>query len=149
MPMPVFEAEVVVSCSPAKAFEFLIHPANVLLVSPPDYKLKILDAPEKLFLGARFTIQTSKFGISQKITSGVIAFEDGVGFIDSQVVGPFAKFEHSHRVESHEAGTLLRDRIEFAAPGGLMGMLLTNSRILRHIESLNEYRAARFRELLG
>jgi ligand-binding SRPBCC domain-containing protein len=147
--MPVFEAELVVPCSPSQAFEFLVHPVNVLLVSPPEYKLKILDAPERLFLGARFTIQTSKFGISQKITSAVIAFDEGVGFTDAQVSGPFAKFEHTHRVEPHEAGTLLRDRIEFAGPGGLMGLLLTNDRILRHVQSLNEYRATRFQELLG
>jgi len=146
--MPVFESDVVVDAPPESAFEFLVRPANLLHVSPPDFKLKLLEAPERLHQGARFTFQGSKFGIPQKITNEVIAFEEGISFTDVQVSGPFARFEHRHAVELHGVGSRLVDRIEYEAPGGLVGLFLTNAKIREYLESLSAYRAERFKELL-
>jgi len=146
--MPVFETDVVVSCAPEKAFDFLVRPANLLLVSPPEFQLKLIDAPERLALGSRITFQGSKFGIPQKITNEVTVFEEGVTFTDRQVSGPFGKFEHTHRVEADGAGARLKDRIEYQAPGGLVGLFLTNDNIRQHLESLAAFRNDRFRELL-
>jgi ligand-binding SRPBCC domain-containing protein len=146
--MPVFETDVTVSCSPERAFDFLVRPANLLLVSPPEFHLKLIEAPERLALGSRIIFQGSKFGIPQKITNEVTAFEDGTSFTDWQVAGPFGKFEHTHRVEADGAGSRLLDRIEYEAPGGLVGLFLTNDKIRQHLESLAAFRNERFRELL-
>jgi hypothetical protein len=40
------------------------------------------------------------------------------------------------------------DRIEYQAPGGLVGLFLTNDKIRQHLESLAAFRNDRFRELL-
>src|SRR5689334_23812999 len=97
--MPVFESETLLACPPAAVFDFLARPANLVLVSPPELHLKLVDGPERLAPGARITVQGSKFGIPQKITIAITAFEEGVSFTDAQVQGPFAKFVHTHRVE--------------------------------------------------
>jgi ligand-binding SRPBCC domain-containing protein len=146
--MPVFETAVEVACSAERAFEFLVRPANLLQVSPPEFHLKLLEAPERLHLGARITIQGSKFGLPQKITSEVTAFDEGVAFTDTQVSGPFAAFEHRHRVEPQDSGSRILDRIEYEAPGGLVGLFVTNAKIREYLEMLSAYRAERFRELL-
>lgn len=146
--MPVFESAVNVACSPERAFEFLARPANLLLVTPPDVSMTLLDAPERLTLGSKITAQVKKFGVPQKITNEVTAFEEGVGFTDVQVSGPFKKFEHTHRVEQTVDGTRIIDRIEYEAPGGLVGLLLTNKKIHEYLETLDAYRAERFKDLL-
>src|SRR5262245_5350609 len=146
--MPVFETSVDVACPAEHAFEFLVRPANLLQVSPPEFQLKLLEAPERLHLGARITIQGSKFGLPQKITSEVTEFREGVGFTDTQVSGPFAKFEHRHNVEQQDAGSRILDRIEFEAPGGLVGLFVTNAKIREYLGMLSAYRAERFKELL-
>jgi ligand-binding SRPBCC domain-containing protein len=146
--MPVFVAETVVACPPDKVFDFLARPANLALVSPPELHLRLVEGPERLALGARITVQGSKFGIPQKITSEVTAFEEGVQFTDGQVQGPFGKFVHTHRVEPADGGSRITDRIEYEAPGGLIGLILTESRIRQDLEALAEYRGRRFKELL-
>jgi ligand-binding SRPBCC domain-containing protein len=146
--MPVFETETLLACPPEKVFDFLARPANLLLVSPPELKMRLVDGPERLALGARITVQGSKFGIAQKVTSEVTAFEEGVQFTDAQVQGPFGRFVHTHQVEPADGGTRMLDRIEYEAPGGLLGLVLTNNRIRQDLEALAAYRARRFKELL-
>jgi ligand-binding SRPBCC domain-containing protein len=146
--MPVFESETVLACLPETVFDFLARPANLARVSPPELHLRLVEGPERLALGARITVQGSKFGVPQKVVSEVTAFEEGMQFTDTQVQGPFGRFVHTHRVESAEGGTRIFDRIEYEAPGGLLGLLLTNQRIQQDLEALAIYRAKRFKELL-
>jgi ligand-binding SRPBCC domain-containing protein len=146
--MPVFEWETVLACPPGKVFDFLARPANLALVSPPELHLKLVDGPERLSLGARITARGSKLGIPQSITSEVTVFEEGVTFTDEQVRGPFGKFVHTHRVEPTPGGTRMSDRIEYEAPGGLIGLYLTETRIRKDLEALAAHRAKRFKELL-
>lgn len=146
--MPVFEAATLLACSPARVFEFLVRPANLVIVMPPELNLKLIDGPERLALGSTITVQGSRFGVPQKIASTVTAFEDGVSFTDAQVSGPFAKFEHTHRVEPDANGSRMLDRIEYEAPGGIVGLYLTNARIVRELASTMSFRTERFKALL-
>ena len=146
--MPVFEAVTVLACPPQTVFDFLARPANVVLVTPPDLHLRLIDGPERLSLGAKITARGRKFGIPQTITSEVTAFDERVGFTDAQVSGPFGKFVHSHRVEPIPEGTRMTDTFEYESPGGLIGLYLTNDRIRRDLETLAEYRTRKFKEIL-
>lgn len=146
--MPVYETATILACSPSKVFDFLARPANLALVTPPDLNMKLVAGPERLALGSTITLQGSKFGISQKITSEVTAFEEGVRFTDRQISGPFGKFEHTHRLEPHDDGTRMIDRIEYESPGGLVGLYLTNNRIRQDLEALTAFRTERFKAIL-
>ena len=146
--MPVFEAETILACQPEKVFDFLARPANLALVSPPELHLRLVEGPDRLGLGDRITIQGSKFGIPQKITSEVTVFEEGVSFTDAQVQGPFGRFVHTHRVEAVPGGTRVLDRFEYEAPGGLVGLILTDSRIRQDLEAVAAHRSKRYKELL-
>ena len=53
--MPIFEAETLVTGPPDKVFDFLVRPANLLQVSPPELHLRLVEGPERLSLGARYT----------------------------------------------------------------------------------------------
>lgn len=147
--MPVFTTQLHLICPPSKVFEFLAKPANLLLVSPPELHLKLIEAPERVILGSRIIIQGSKFGISQKIVSEVTAFDDGKSFTDSQISGPFGRFVHTHRVEPDGDGTRLIDEIDYASPGGLTGLLMTNDRIGRDLQAMAAYREEQFKKLLN
>ena len=49
--MPQFQAQVALTCSPQEVFEFLIRPANALMISPPETALNYVDVPDVLELG--------------------------------------------------------------------------------------------------
>src|SRR5205085_3180598 len=146
--MPVFEHVTALACPPARLFDFLARPANLVQVWPPELHPKVTDVPERFALGSRFTVTVRRFGIPQSMTSEITAFEEGVGFTDVQVKGLFAKLVHTHRVEPAEGGCRMIDRIEYEAPGGLVGLYLTNERIREELEASFRYRDERFRAIL-
>lgn len=147
--MPVFEATTELPCPPRTAFEFLTHPANLPKVSPPELHVQVLDAPERLALGARFTVKARRFGIAQTMVSEITAFEEGVSFTDEQRQGPFGKFVHTHRVEEMPGGCRLTDRIEFKPPGGLLGLIATAGLIESELRKSFAYRTEKIREYLS
>jgi ligand-binding SRPBCC domain-containing protein len=147
--MPMFESETKLNCSPALLFDFLARPANLSKVWPPELHARVTDSPERLALGSRFTVRVRRFGIPRSITSEIVAFEEGVAFTDRQVAGPFAAFEQSHRVEPDGPGCRMIDRIEYAAPGGWIGLYLTNERIRRDLAASFRHRAVQFRGIFG
>ncbi|MFO0807942.1 MAG: hypothetical protein U0746_04925 [Gemmataceae bacterium] len=146
--MPVFEAVTVVACQPATAFDFLARPANLLLVTPREMRIELIAPPDRLAIGAKITACVHRYGLKQTMVNEVTAFEEGVGFTDEQIEGPFKRMVHMHRVEGHEVGTQITDVFDFEAPGGMMGWLLTNERILSELKSLAGFRMAMYKEHL-
>lgn len=145
--MPVFTTDTVLACPVEAVWDFLIHPANMLRVSPAG--LSLVDGPDTLHLGARFTVLAQRWGISRRITSEVTEFEPGVLMVDEQREGPFGKWRHQHRLAPEPGGTRMTDDIEFEPPGGLLGFVVTARRIEEELRSAFAFRAERFRELLA
>lgn len=56
-------------------------------------------------------------------------------FRDVQVSGPFARFEHEHRIDADGGDAcFLEDRIEYALPLGALGRLLAGGPVARRLE---------------
>jgi ligand-binding SRPBCC domain-containing protein len=146
--MPVFEAVTLLACPPRRAFEFIADPANLALVTPPEMHLEIIDPPPRVALGVKLKARAGRYGIKQTMVNEVTRFEEGVGFTDEQVEGPFKKMVHSHRVDAHDGGTQLTDTFDFEAPGGLLGFVMTNDRILSELKTLAAFRTAKYKEHL-
>ncbi len=67
----------------------------------------------------------------------------GQGFTDEQISGPFARWTHRHDFEpTAEGRSLLRDRIDYALPGGALGRLAAGRSVARDLESTFAYRHA-------
>src|SRR5437870_294818 len=105
--------------TPAQVFEFLVNVRNLPLVMPRTPRFEIIDAPPRLYLGAKFSARAYKFGLSQKLECEVIHFEEGVSFTDIMLRGPFSKFEHTHLVESVAGDCRMTDRIAYEPPRGI------------------------------
>src|SRR5262245_19310928 len=110
--MPTFQAATTLACPPDRAWEFLCRPANLVLVSPPELNMQLIDGPERLQLGSRISVVGQRWGIQQRITSEVTAFQEMDFLIDEQKEGPFGKFSHLHKVEAVPEGTKMTDRID-------------------------------------
>jgi ligand-binding SRPBCC domain-containing protein len=146
--MPVFEGTTVLAHSPAEVFDFICKPANLIAVTPPDLNMRLVEAPERLSLGARIVLQSRRWGFSQRIVSLVTAFDPNRLIADEQKEGPFKKWVHSHRLEAIPEGTRMIDRIEYEAPGGLLGLVFTTDAIENELQELFAYRTEKFKELL-
>jgi ligand-binding SRPBCC domain-containing protein len=143
----IFEYTTEVAAEPEQVFDFLARPRNLLRVMPPSPKIELIAVPERLQLGSTFTAKVSKFCFHATSTSEVTWFEEGQGFTDVQRRGPFGQFEHTHTVEPHPTGTLMRDRIVAAPPTGWLGLLINEHRLRRELDRTFAYRQRRMNEL--
>ena len=148
LPVPVFEASAEFGCAPAVLYDFLIRPANSIRVTPPDLQTQLVEGPELVELGSRITVEARRLGMRQVLTVVVVVLEPDRLLADEQIQGPFRSYRHERRLEVLPGGTMLTERIDYQPPGGMLGLLLTASRIQEYLADMHEYRIKAMRELL-
>ena len=133
---------------PAEVFALFAQPAALLRTAPPELSLRLEEAPERLFLGARLVIVGRRWGLSHRSVLEVTAFDEGRLLVEEQRQGPFRRWVQTHLFEAAESGTCLTARIEFDPPGGILGLTITEAFVRRDLEWVVAHRAERLRELL-
>jgi ligand-binding SRPBCC domain-containing protein len=146
--VPAYEWTTTISQCIQQVFDFLSQPENLIRVSPPEFHMRLVEAPERLHTGARVVLQGRRWGVSQRIVSEITACRPSTLIVDEQREGPFKKWIHTHQLEPILEGTRMLDRIEFQSPGGVLGLLLTTARIEQELKEIFEFRARKFKEFL-
>lgn len=91
--------------------------------------------------GEEVTWEATHFGVRQRLTSKITAFNRPSHFRDSQIQGAFKRFDHDHYFKSVEAGkTLMRDDFDYQAPLGWIGAVADRLFLKRHMRVLLEKR---------
>jgi len=75
-------------------------------------------------MGDEVTWEARHFGIRQRMTVRITAFDQPKHFQDIMVSGAFKRMVHDHEFAEHAEGTLMRDRFEFESPLGVLGQLV-------------------------
>ncbi|MEC5184676.1 ligand-binding SRPBCC domain-containing protein [Cryobacterium sp. MP_3.1] len=82
------------------------------------------------------------FGLPLRMTSRITAMSSPRSFTDEQTHGPFRYFTHEHVFRPHGKGTLMIDRVSFAAPLGLLGRVVERVVLADYMRKLIEQRNA-------
>jgi ligand-binding SRPBCC domain-containing protein len=69
-------------------------------------------------------------------------------FVDVQLSGPFARWEHTHTFRVHAGGTLIGDRVDYRMPFGVLGAIAQRVLIGRDLERIFDYRRDALARLL-
>lgn len=147
--MPLFETSTVLQCPADRVFDFLTRPTRVLEILPDDSGVTYTNVPEQLSLGSRVEFDLRGFGPVQRVIHEVTEFNAIIQFVESQLQGPLPHWRHEHLFEANGANQVkVIDRIDFAPPGGLAGLLVTESRIRKSLETGFAHRHRRLKELL-
>ena len=73
-------------------------------------------------LGESVTWRAKHFGIWQRLTSKITAYERPYYFADEMVEGAFSRFKHEHHFQESGNGiTLMRDVFDYTSPFGTIG----------------------------
>jgi ligand-binding SRPBCC domain-containing protein len=148
--MPLFETSVTLECPRERAFEFLLRPANVALISPPEMGLSFTSAPEVVELGSRLEFKVQGYGQVQTMVHEITNLVHPEQITETQIRGLFAKWVHEHSFEMNERGqVVVIDRIDFKPPAGLLGLLITSNRILEELEDGFAHRHRQLQKLLA
>ncbi len=146
--MPLFEASTEFSCSPAVLYDFLIQPANLTRLSPPDINLRLIEGPERVLLGSQLTVEGRYLGMRQKLTLEVVGLEPERLVADEQIKGPFRRLRQERWLSPSPQGVLLAQRVEFEPPGGILGLLATAQRVQEYLADMHEYGVRMMRDIL-
>ena len=74
-------------------------------------------------MGGEVTWEARHFGIRQRLTVRVTAFDRPKHFQDVMVSGAFKSMVHDHDFAEGPTGTVMRDRFEFESPQGILGRM--------------------------
>jgi hypothetical protein len=72
-------------------------------------------------------------GIPIRWQSEITAWEPPHRFVDEQCRGPYRRWIHEHTFAGRDGGTLARDRVQYAVPGGSLVDYLFVARDLKRV----------------
>ncbi len=143
--MPFFESSITLTRELSEVFAWFLQPALLIRTTPPELSLKLEEAPERLFLGAKTIIVGRRWGLSHRSVMEVTALEPEKLLVEEQRQGPFRRWCATQTFEAIEGGTCVTTRIDFEPPGGILGLNVTEAFVRRELERVFSHRAERLR----
>ena len=137
--MPIRTFESTMPTPAEELYAWHTRPGAFERLSPP-WQTVLIDEPAPVTNGSRVRLRMKKGPFFFSWIAEHRQVEPGRGFTDVQAKGPFARWIHRHEFEPAGSGSLLRDRIDYAVPGGPVGRLLAGGSIAKDIESTFAYR---------
>lgn len=133
-----------------RAFDFYVDAGNLEPMTPPWLHFEVT-TPGKLALrqGALLDYRLKLHGVPLRWRSQIEAWEPPLRFVDVQVRGPYALWEHTHLFEPDgDDAAVIRDRVRYALPLGSLGALAHRLFVRRDLERIFDYRSRVASELL-
>jgi len=128
----------------AEVFPFFGDAQNLERITPPWLRFEILSPlPMKLGVGALIDYRIRLHGIPILWRTRISAWEPPHRFMDEQVRGPYRQWIHEHTFEDRDGGSLCRDHVRYAVPGGA---LVDKLFVRREVEKIFAYRQAVLRD---
>jgi len=133
----------------AEVFAFFADPANLVRVAPPSLGLRVLGPPPVMTAGATFDLRLRWLGLPLRWRMFVREYDPPFRFLDVQVRGPYARWEHRHIFLAEAGGTTVEDRIVYRLPLGALGRVAHILFVHRQLVALWRYRRNKIAELLA
>lgn len=100
-------------------FPFFADAANLGRITPPWLHFRMVSRmPVDMREGALISYRIRVHWIPLRWTTRITRWDPPRSFVDEQVSGPFRLWIHEHTFHETSNGTLIRDHVEYEAPGG-------------------------------
>lgn len=127
-------------------FAWHMRPAALERFNPPWMEVRIIRREGEIHDGGRVVLGIRRGPAEVKWEARHTAFEEGRMFRDEQVSGPFGAWIHTHRfLDAEGGGCIMEDEVEWEAPLGTAGKILTEPFLERDMERLFAFRHGRLR----
>jgi len=126
-------------------FPFFADASNLQKITPPWLDFRIATPGEiEMREGALIDYRLKVRGIPLRWRSEIAVWEPPWRFVDKQVRGPYRLWNHEHRFEEKDGGTLVIDEVEYSVYGG---ELIRKLLVARDVQKIFDYRTERMREI--
>jgi ligand-binding SRPBCC domain-containing protein len=134
----------------AEVFSFFAEPRNLEAITPAFLRFEILPPiPAATAPGTLIDYRLRLFGIPLRWRTRIDSVDPGRSFVDVQLRGPYALWEHTHRFEDAEGGTRVLDQVRYALPLGPLGAIAHRLLVRPTLERIFDHRRERVAALLG
>jgi ligand-binding SRPBCC domain-containing protein len=145
----ILESRVWLARTRAEVFAFFADPSHLLSITPPAFRLRVVGGPPALSTGAVLDMRLQWLGVPIRWRAFIREWDPPYRFVDVQVRGPYARWEHRHRFLEEAGGTWVEDRVTYRLPLGPLGRAAHALIVRRQIAALWRYRSRRLGELVG
>ena len=133
----------------SEVFPFFAASENLERITPPELGFQIRSKlPIAMRVGALIDYRVSLYGIPMKWRTEITKWNPPHSFCDTQLVGPYAKWVHTHEFIEERGGTTIIDRVVYALPFGFIGRLV-HPLITRQLKRIFDYRQSVMRSEFG
>jgi len=124
----LFERSVRLDASPAEVYNFHEDPRNISKISPPSLKVERVECKVPACVGDEFLLRIRQFGLPLEWIGFWVEAVPHERLVDGAKKSPFRHWRHHHLfqpdVSGGGEGTVMTDRVEYALPFGVLGLLL-------------------------
>jgi ligand-binding SRPBCC domain-containing protein len=122
--MPIIELNTEINASLEICFD-LSRSIDLHKMSTQKTKEKAIAGITTGLIGLNETVtwQATHFGIQQKLSSKITAFNRPYSFTDEQIKGIFKVFHHEHQFIEVDNKVVMVDKLHFQSPLGIIGSL--------------------------
>lgn len=101
-----------------RAFEFYAQARNLAVITPPWMGFEVITpGPIEMPPGALIDYRLKLHGVPVRWRTRIVVWKPPLRFLDVQVRGPYALWEHTHTFEPDgEQAVLIGDRVRYAMP---------------------------------
>ena len=133
----------------AEVFAFFADPVTLPSLMPPSLGVRLVVPPAAMAAGTVFDLRLVWLGLPLRWRAFVREYDPPVRFLDVQVRGPYARWEHRHLFLVEGNGTRVEDRVVYRLPLGPLGRLAHTLFIGRQLTAMWAYRRRRIADLLA
>ena len=125
-----------------RAFEFYAQARNLAVITPPWMGFDVITpGPIEMRPGVLIDYRLKLHGVPVRWRTRIVVWEPPLRFIDVQVRGPYALWEHTHTFEPDgEHAVLIGDRVRYALPLGPLGQIAHAAFVKRDLKRVFDYR---------
>lgn len=139
--MPIINLETEINAPVERVFD-LARSIDLHKATMTKYKEKAVAGITSGLINLNETVtwEATHFGVRQKLTSKITAFERPRYFRDSMVSGAFKRFDHDHYFEEINGRALIKDIFDYDSPLGILGTIADWLLVENHLREMLEER---------
>ncbi len=137
----VFEAEQFIPETQEKVFNYFREAHNLEELTPPTMNFRIDQvSTESVQQGTLIDYRLKIYGFPFKWKTEIDEWKPPYKFVDTQLLGPYRLWHHTHEFHEVPGGTLMTDRVRYRLPMGKLGWVMGGLFVKKEVEKIFSYR---------